>query len=64
METRLYNIFKSKNVTKLTNSIVESSYNFLLDTFKTDLKLLAHFLWAVKLLATFNLQIDITMEIF
>ena len=31
---------------------------------KTDLKYASAFLWAVKFLATFNLQIDITMDIF
>ena len=31
METRLYNIFKSKNATELTHPTLESSYNVLLD---------------------------------
>ena len=31
METRLYNIFKSKNTTKLTKLIIENSKKVLLD---------------------------------
>ena len=31
METRLHNIFESKNATKLTKPIIESSYKVLLD---------------------------------
>ena len=31
METKSYNIFKSKNATKLTKPIIESSYKVLLD---------------------------------
>ena len=31
METRLYNIFKSKNATELTHPTLESSYKVLLD---------------------------------
>ena len=48
METRLYNIFKSKNATKLTKPIIESSYKVQLDNilFVTT-KQPVHFLWAV-----------------
>ena len=56
METRLYNIFKSKNATKLTKNIIESPYKVLLDEiwFNT-INRPVHFLWAVELLTTFNL---------
>ena len=56
METRLYNIFKSKNATKLTKTIIESPYKVLLDEilFNT-IKPPVHFLLAVELLTTFIL---------
>ena len=52
----MYNIFKSKNATKLTKTIIESSYKVLLDksSFVT-VKQSMPFLWAVEFLATFNL---------
>ena len=56
METRLYNIFKRKNDTKLTKPIIESSYEVLLDKILfVTIKHPVHFLWAVELLTTFNL---------
>ena len=48
METRLYNIFKSKNATKLTKPIIESSYKVQLDNILfVTIKQPVHFLWAV-----------------
>ena len=44
--------------------LLQLSYIYWLIHFKTDLKTDSAFLWAVKFLATFNLQIDITMDIF
>ena len=64
METRLHNIFKIEYVSNLTKFILESSYKFLLGTILlVTLKQPPYFLWAVKFLATFKLQIDITMVI-
>ena len=55
METRLYNIFKSKNATKLTKPIIESSYKVQLDKILfVTIKRPVHFLWAVESLTTFN----------
>ena len=48
METRLYNIFKSKNAAKLTKPIIESSYKVQLDNILfVTIKQPVHFLWAV-----------------
>ena len=48
METRLYNIFKSKNATKLTKPIIESSYKVQLDNILfVTIKQPVHFSWAV-----------------
>ena len=56
METRLYNIFKSKNATKLTKPIIESSYKVQLDkVLFATIKRPLHFLWVVEFLTTFNL---------
>ena len=65
METRLYNIFKSKNATKLARPILESSYKVLLETIlSVTIRQPVHFLQRVGFLATFNLQINITLVIF
>ena len=65
METRLYNIFKSKNATKLARPILKSSYKVLLETIlSVTLRQPVHFLRTVEFLATFNLQINITLVIF
>ena len=65
MDTRLYNIFKSENATKLARPILKSSYKVLLETilFMTCDPACA-FLRTVEFLATFNLQINITLVIF
>ena len=56
METRLYNIFKSKNATKLTKPIIESSYEVLLNkVLFVTIKRPVHSLWAVEFLTTFNI---------
>ena len=56
MERRLYNIFKSKNATKLSKPIIESHYKVLSDKilFNT-IKRLVLSLWTVELLTTFKL---------
>ena len=65
METRLYNIFKSKNATKLARPILKSSYKVLLEAIlSVTLRQPVHFLQTVEFLATFNLQINITLVIF
>ena len=47
METRLYNIFKSKNATKLTKPIIESSYKVQLGKILfVTIKQSVHVLWA------------------
>ena len=62
METRLLNTFISKNVTKLAKTILKSPYKFLLDTILlATLIRPVHFIWAVKFLATFNLEINILL---
>ena len=56
MEMRLYNIFKSKNATKLTKPIIESHYKVLLDKILfNNIKRTVHFFWAVELLTSFKL---------
>ena len=55
METRLYNIFKSKNVAKLTKAIIESSYKVVLDKILVIIKRPLYFLWSVGFFTTFNL---------
>ena len=59
------NIFKSKDFTKLNKPILESSYKVLLEEILfVTLKQFLRFLWSLKFLATFNLQIVITLPIF
>ena len=58
MERRLYNIFKSKNATKLAKPILESLYKFILGIILfVNLKRPVHLLWAVKFLTTFKFNI-------
>ena len=65
METRLPNIFKSTNVTKLTKFIVESSYAVLQVTSKwKTLKQPVYFNRAVELWSTFDIRFDMTLAIF
>ena len=62
METRLYNTFKSKNATKMTKPIIESSYKVLLGKILfVTIKRPVDFLWAVEFLTAFNLYIDIKL---
>ena len=64
METRLFNIFKTANVTKLTKAILESSYRVLQVTSRwKTLKQPVYFLRAVEFWSTFDIQIDITLAI-
>ena len=64
METKMYNIFKTKKATKLAKLILKRSYNILLETVLfVALRRLVLFLLAVEFLATFSLQIDITLVI-
>ena len=65
METRLSNIFKTTNVTKLTKVILESSYRVLQVTSKwKTLKQPVYVLKGVEFWPTFAIQIDITLAIF
>ena len=65
METRLFNIFKTTNVTNLAKVIQESPYRVLQVTSKSKtLKQSAYFLKAVETCSTFYIQIDITLAIF
>ena len=65
METRLFNIFKTTNVTNLTNVIQESYYRVLQVTSKQKtLKQPLYFLKAVEFCSTFDIQIGITLAIF
>ena len=65
METRLPNIFKSTNVTKLTKFIVESSYTVLQVTSKwKTLKQPVYVNRAVELWSTFDIRFDMTLAIF
>ena len=66
MEIRLSNIFKTTNVTKLTEVILKSCYIVLQvpsSRWKT-LKQPVCFLKAVEFCSTFNIQIDINLAIF
>ena len=65
METRLSNIFKTTDVTKLTKVILKSSYRLLktISKWKT-LKELSYFLQAVEFGSTFDIQIDIILTMF
>ena len=65
METRLYNIFKTINVTNLTKVIQQNSYRVLQVTSKwKTLKQLVYFLKAVEFWPIFDIHIDITLAIF
>ena len=65
METRLYNIFKRQNATKLARPILKSSHKVLLETIlSVTLRQPVHLLRTVEFLATLNLQINITLVIF
>ena len=65
METRLSNIFKTANITNLTNVIQESSYRVLQVTSKQKtLKQPVYFLKEVEFCPTFDIQLDITLAIF
>ena len=56
IETRLYNIFKRKNATKLTKPIIASLYKVLLDKILfVTIKRPVYILWAFELLTAFNL---------
>ena len=58
IETRLYNIFKRKNATKLTKPIIESHEKVLLDKILfATIKPPVHFLWAVELLTTVTFKL-------
>ena len=65
MEIRLSNIFKTTNITKLTNFILESSYSVLqVISIRKTLKQAVYVLRAVEFWPTFDIQIDITLAIF
>ena len=65
MEMRLSNIFKTTNVTKLTKTVLKSSYRVLQDIFKwKTLKQPIYFLRAVKFWPTFDIQISISLAQF
>ena len=65
MEKRLSSIFKTKNATKLTNTILKSSYRVLQVTYKwKTLKQPVYFLRAVEFWPIFDIQISITLAIF
>ena len=54
METRLYNIVKNKNATKLTKFIIETFHKILLDKISfVTIKRPVHFLWAIEFLNNF-----------
>ena len=64
MKTRLDNVFKSRNASKLAKPILKSSYKALSETILfAALRQHMRFLWAVRLLAIFKLQIDINLAI-
>ena len=65
MEIRLFNMFKTTNVTKLIKAILESSYRILkVTSIRKALKRPVHFLRAFEFWAMFNIQIDISLAIF
>ena len=65
METRLPNIFKTKNVTNLTMVIQQNSYRVLEVTSKwKTLKQPAYVLKEVEFWPTFDIQVDINLAIF
>ena len=64
MEMRLSNIFKTKNVRKLTKVILVSSYSVLKVTSKRKtLKQPVYFLKTVEFWPTFDIQSDMTLAI-
>ena len=64
-ETKLYNIFKTTNVTNFTKVVLESSYRVPQVTFKRKtLKQPVFFLEAVVFCPTFDIHIDVTLAIF
>ena len=64
VETRLSNIFKTTNVTKLTKTILESSFRALPVTFKWKaLERPVYILRVVEFWPTFDIQIHITLAI-
>ena len=64
MERRLSNIFKTTNVTKLTKTILKSSYRVLQITSKwKKLKQPVHFLIPVEFLPTFEIQISMALAV-
>ena len=65
METRLSNIFRTTNVTNLTNVIQQNSYRVLRVISKWNtLKKPVYFLKAVEFWSDFDIQVDITLAIF
>ena len=63
METSLFNIFKTKNVTKLTKAIRESSFIVLQGTStQKTLKRPVYFLKTVEFWAAFDIQIEIIFK--
>ena len=65
MEKRFPNIFKTTNVTTLTNTILKSSYVVLQVTYKwKTLKQPVYFLRTVEFSPTFDIEISITLDIF
>ena len=64
METRLSNIFKTINVTKLTKTFLESSYRVLQVTTKCKTLKRSVFLRAIEFWATLYIQIDTALAIF
>ena len=65
MEARLSNIFKTTSVTNLTKVIQQNSYRVLqvISKWKT-LKQPVYFLKAVEVWPTFDIHVDITLDIF
>ena len=64
MEKRLFNILKTRNVTKLTKAILKNFDRVLLVTLKwKTLKEPTYFLRAVEFWSTFDIQICITLAI-
>ena len=65
METRLSNIFRTTNVTNLTNVIQQNSYRVLRVISKWNtLKKPVYFLKEVEFWSDFDIQVDITLAIF
>ena len=65
METRLFNIFKTTNVTTWTKFIQQNSYRDLQVTSKwKTLKECVYFLSVVEFWPIFDIHVDITLAIF